>query len=98
MSALVDEDKIAGLLDQLDKGSLKELLIRGRDDNTSNDNWVQGRITVDGLNFKVTYEDNDVETYPPETTTRMKRKIYYANLAATSSKYESVVLWKISTR
>ena len=66
MSALVDEDKIAGLLDQLDKGSLKELLIRGRDDNTSNDNWVQGRITVDGLNFKVTYEDNDVEIYPTE--------------------------------
>ena len=43
MSALVDEDKIAGLLDQLDKGGLKELLIRGRDDNTSNDKWVHLR-------------------------------------------------------
>jgi len=66
MTALVDENKIAGLLDQLNKGSLKELLIRGRDDNTSNDKWVQGRITVDGLSFKVTYEDDDVETYPIE--------------------------------
>ena len=74
MSALVDEDKIAGLLDQLDKGSLKELLIRGRDDNTSNDNWVQGRITVDGLNFKVTYEDNDVETYPTENDNEDEEK------------------------
>ena len=74
MSALVDEDKIAGLLDQLDKGSLKELLIRGRDDNTSNDNWVQGRITVDGLSFKVTYEDDDVETYPIENDNEDEEK------------------------
>ena len=74
MSALVDEDKIAGLLDQLDKGSLKELLIRGRDDNTSNDEWVNGRITVDCFNFKVTYEDGDVETYPIENDNEDEEK------------------------
>ena len=74
MSALGDEDKIAGLLDQLDKGSLKELLIRGRDDNTSNDEWTNGRIAVDGVNFKVTYEDDDVETYPIENDNENEEK------------------------